>query len=281
MLDYNILSNKLQQLNTYRPLSKVEVDELNRQMKIEHIWSSNAIEGNSLTRYETESVLANGMTISSKPIKDALEAIDLSEAYDFVKDLATNDTPLSMRDMRDINRLVTLKTTERPEIAGAIRDIEVWPNGFPKDTYAEPSQIPEKLAEFISWYNTTDDHPVLKATKAHAKFVTIHPFIDGNGRASRLLMNFTLMRAGYPIINIQPDVDARLYYMKSLQQYSQNHDINQFEQLIYNEVNTNLDERISILQNRELEISKAREETNLPPSFFDNSSQDDYSSPSF
>ncbi|MDR0898829.1 MAG: Fic family protein, partial [Lactobacillaceae bacterium] len=90
------LTIKKEKLNAFRPLSKLEVDELNRQLKFDHIWSSNAIEGNTLTKYETISVLETGLTVDGKPIKDYLEVLDLSQAYDFVESLATKKEPLSI-----------------------------------------------------------------------------------------------------------------------------------------------------------------------------------------
>lgn len=266
MTDVEELTNLKNEMDKYRPLSKKQMDEINRQKKIEHVWSSNSIEGNTLNEYETESVLETGMTVAGKPIKDYLEVLDLSMAYDYVKDMATNDTPVSVIDIRDINRLVTNKTADRPEDAGVFRSIDVWPNGHADEKYTNPLEIPDEVDKFVSWYNETNFiHPVEKAALAHYKLVSIHPFADGNGRTSRLLMNFTLMRAGYPIINIMPDRASRSEYMESLSESRRSNDSSKFVNLVTSYAREELDERLKILKLNEKNINKAQKQTKLPP----------------
>lgn len=200
-MEFNEIDRLKTEMDNYRPLSLTEVKEIERQKKMDHIWSSSAIEGNTLTKYETISFLETGLTVSGKPIKDYLEILDLNEAFDFVKELSTQDIQYTLVDIMDINRIATLKTSTSLGEAGKLRRIDVWPNGFPEEKYVSPSKIEDEMKAFLKWYNEDKTlHPVEKAALTHFKLVSIHPFIDGNGRTSRLLMNMELMKHGYPII---------------------------------------------------------------------------------
>jgi Fic family protein len=260
MLDVTLanLSEKKAQMDTYRPLSKGDVEALNRQKKYEHIWSSTALEGNSLTNYETIAFLETGLTVSGKPIKDYLEVLDLSSAYDYVAELSTQESDLNLSDLQDINRLVTMKTTRDISKAGKIRAIDVYPYGYPEEKYTSPYLIRKELEDFLVWYKSARSllHPVEQAALIHFKLVSIHPFEDGNGRSSRLLMDMALMKNGYPIINIQPDKEARKTYMESLRTSRKTNQVSGFIALVADYVNRELDERLEIL---------ALNEKNNPP----------------
>lgn len=265
MLDFNKLTTLKEEINQYRPLSLQDVQRLEKAIKIEHIWSSNAIEGNSLTEYETESILSTGMTVAGISLKDHLEVVNLSEAYDYVKYLAQNLSILTSVDIRDINRLVTEKTLKKGQIAGAYRATSAWPSGHQDEPYTDPMDIGFKMDEFITWFNDNQHnyHPVDLAAQAHLKLVSIHPFADGNGRTSRLLMNFVLMNHGYPIINIQPDAEARDKYIDTLAEARRIGNPDKFVDLIGNYAEETLHKRLQILQLNEHNIEEAEKETNL------------------
>ena len=248
-MEFNEIDRLKTEMDNYRPLSLTEVKEIERQKKMDHIWSSSAIEGNTLTKYETISFLETGLTVSGKPIKDYLEILDLNEAFDFVKELSTQDIHNTLVDIMDINRIATLKTSTSLGEAGKLRRIDVWPNGFPEEKYVSPSKIEEEMKAFLKWYNEDKTlHPVEKAALTHFKLVSIHPFIDGNGRTSRLLMNMELMKHGYPIINIQPDKESRQEYMEALQVGRNTNDTTKFVKLVSEYVKSELSERIEILK---------------------------------
>lgn len=248
-MEFNEIDRLKTEMDNYRPLSLTEVKEIERQKKMDHIWSSSAIEGNTLTKYETISFLETGLTVSGKPIKDYLEILDLNEAFDFVKELSTQDIHYTLVDIMDINRIATLKTSTSLGEAGKLRRIDVWPNGFPEEKYVSPSKIEEEMKAFLKWYNEDKTlHPVEKAALTHFKLVSIHPFIDGNGRTSRLLMNMELMKHGYPIINIQPDKESRQEYMEALQVGRNTNDTTKFVKLVSEYVKSELSERIEILK---------------------------------
>lgn len=265
-MKYSQLTDLKQKINQFRPLTKDEVQAIEKEKKFDHVWSSNAIEGSSLTKYETAALLETGLTIHGKPLADHLAAIDLSRAYDYVQELATGKLPLDEIAIRDINRLVTYSDdpTKR-EAAGQYRQIEVWSNGVPEVHYAKPTEIPSKMHELLEWYRSIEgkEHPVKIAALLHLKFVTIHPFRDGNGRTARLLMNFELVKHGYLIINIQPDKDSRTAYMEALrlaQVKKQNQD---FLNLVGDYEEFELKDRIQLLTRIEKERRIASKQTRL------------------
>lgn len=203
---------KLAALSRLRPLPAAAVKKLREQLAIEMAYNSNAIEGNSLTLKETFLVISEGVTIKNKPLKDHLEAKDHFEALEFLADLVAHDTRPTMSEhlIRTIHQLV-VRGTER-EWAGRYRNGAVVIAGAkhrPPDALA----IPEKMAELIRWYHRSQSrlHPVEVAALLHHKFVHIHPFFDGNGRTSRLLMNVVLMRHGYPLAVVLKN-DRKKYY---------------------------------------------------------------------
>lgn len=267
-MNFEALTQKLAKLNHYRPLNAIELKALNENIKVEHIWSSNAIEGNTLTLNETRLVLENGLTVSGKPLKNYLEVLDLSAAYDYVGSLASKKQKLESKDIRDINRLVTLKTSEESSLAGAFRKVDAYPNGFPDEKYNSPFFISEDVEDFIIWYNAENHlHPVEKAAQTHLKLVSIHPFADGNGRTSRLFMNFALMTAGYPIINIQPDQESRTAYISALRELRNDNHPEKFTALVADYVDKTLDfmlKTLELAEKNQSDFEKYKATSELP-----------------
>lgn len=261
----NLLTSLHHKMNQYRPLSKKQVELLEKDVRIEHVWSSNAIEGSTLNRYETASILNTGMTVNGASLKDTMAAVDLNEAYDYMMDLASQKQPLTTITIRDLNRLVMLKNTDERSQAGAYRVINVWPNGQEDRPYTTPTEISFKMQELVEWANKAVDqlHPVQYAADLHQKFVSIHPFVDGNGRTARLLMNFALAEAGYPVISIMPDKKSRNEYMDALAMSRETGNLLPFETLVANYVITTLEKRIAILRQNEKNIVEANKETKL------------------
>lgn len=266
MPNYSKLTDLHDKMNTFRPLSKEEVESIEKDKKYDHIWSSNAIEGSSLSKYETAALLETGLTVHGKPFADHLAALDLSRAYDYVQELATGQLPLDEIAVRDINRLVTYSDnpTKRAE-AGQYRQIKVWPNRVPEVHYADPSDIPSDMQKLIQWYQEVEEneHPVKVAAMLHLKFVTIHPFRDGNGRTARLLMNFELAKHGYLIINIQPDKVSRNAYVEALRQAQVKDNYDSFIDLVADYEQDELKQRIDLLTRIEKERKFAQGQTRL------------------
>lgn len=247
------ITNLKTKMDTYRPLSPLEVKQLEQNIRIEHVWSSAAIEGNTMTEAETAEILNGGLgaTIHGKTIKETLEIINLNEAYSYMQDLATKKQPIRNEDIRNLNRIATLATIQPQEEAGKYRDIDVYPYGSDSRPYAHFYEIPEKMQQLQTWSNEAKDklHPVQYAADLHQKFATIHPFKDGNGRTARLLMNLVLAENGYPVINVNPSQPARKQYMSALAASNEPTNNSQpFRNLIADYVETELKKRILSLQ---------------------------------
>jgi len=180
---------------------------LNRWLKTELAYTSNAIEGNTLTRKETTLAIEENITSGSKPINDYLEARNHAAAYDFVVERATGKSKVDEATVLKIHRLILSGIDETN--AGLYRSIRVRLAGS-QTILPNPVKVPELMEEFSLWLATGEEDAVDKAIKAHYRLVTIHPFVDGNGRTARLLMNMILMSAGYCPVIIRP-IDRRRY----------------------------------------------------------------------
>lgn len=195
-------SDTLQEkIRAHRPLDAYEVKQLKEYYRIGLTYSSNALEGNSLTESETKVVLEDGITIGGKPLKDHFEAIGHSEAFDLLYKLADSQV-ITEEDILGLHRLFYYRIDS--ETAGKYRDRNVIITGT-DFTPPAPTAVPSAMHEFLSNVPTLRRlHPVEYAAMLHLNLVTIHPFIDGNGRAARLLMNLALLQAGFPITIIPP-----------------------------------------------------------------------------
>ena len=196
-----------QELDSLRPLTPDEVKALNEQFTVEYTYNSNAIEGNTLTLRETDLVL-RGLTIDKKPLKDHFDVVGHKDAFDYVSELVKDKEPLSEWAIKQIHFLVLGRDVQH---RGVYRSIPVYISGSKTQT-AEPMLISEKVKELLEWYQTdTEDDFLTKIALFHLRFESIHPFIDGNGRTGRLLMNLELMKLGYPPIDIK-FTDRTAYY---------------------------------------------------------------------
>ena len=194
------------QLDKQRPLTQSELQRLREEFMVEFTYNSNAIEGNTLTLKETAMVLA-GVTIDRKPLKDHLEAVGHRDAFLYVQQLITDKVPFTESVIKDIHSLVLM---DRPEDKGIYRRIPVRIMG----AFHEPPQpylVVPQMEQLIREFEKTKRHPIESAALFHLKFEGIHPFIDGNGRTGRLILNFMLMQNGYPSINVK-FADRKRYY---------------------------------------------------------------------
>lgn len=185
-------------LDSFRPLPPAILEELKQRYDVRFTYNSNAIEGNTLTQSETELVLSKGITIGGKTLVEHLEVIGHEEAINYIETLAQARAPIGEWEIRQIHTLILRKIS--PSEAGQYRQLDVKAAGT-EYVYPPHYQLPELMSEFVGWLvaEGTNLHPVIAATEAHYRFVSIHPFRDGNGRTGRLLMNLLLMRAGSSI----------------------------------------------------------------------------------
>ncbi|MCI1687215.1 Fic family protein [Schleiferilactobacillus harbinensis] len=233
--ELNQIKELRNKLNKHQPLSPDQRQRLAQNVRIDHVWSSNAIEGSPLSRAETATILNSGITAADAANTATVEAIDLNEAYVYMMALAQGDRPVVITHalMRDLNRLLTRHTTIPQSAAGVYRSIDVWPNGSEDRPYTAPFEIRPQLDALLQWADSAQQtaSPIIFAADLHQRFVAIHPFIDGNGRTSRLLMNLVLVNAGYPVINILPDTASRNAYIAALET-ARGGDPEPFERLI-------------------------------------------------
>ena len=207
------IDRKKVELDGRRPLTAGEVARLNEEFIVEYTYNSNAIEGNTLTMSETKAVLEDGITIGGKSLREHLEAVGHSQAIDYLEVLAQGDAALTERTLKDFHSLI-LRNIDGAN-AGTYRRVNVLISGA-GHIPPQAESVPEKMEAFFRWYGAARGrlHPVEFAARVHADFVNIHPFKDGNGRTARLIMNFELMRAGFPTVIVP--VDARPDYYRNL-----------------------------------------------------------------
>ena len=204
-------------LSAVRPLPSEALKKIENALDIEYTYESNRIEGNTLTLYETELIVNEGVTVSGKSMREHLEAINHAEAVRYIKDVARGNTEISGNTIKNIHALV-LHGIDR-ENAGRYRSVPVMISGS-KHMPPQPYLIEKQMEDFMIRFNemeTEKVHPILIAAFLHDELVRIHPFIDGNGRTSRLLMNLHLLRNGYTIVNLKGSDDAKLEYYKALE----------------------------------------------------------------
>lgn len=194
------------ELDRRRPLTSGELKRFQDEFLVEFTYNSNAIEGNTLTLQETALVL-EGVTIDKKPLKDHLEAVGHRDAFLYVVSLVSDKVPISERVIREIHSLVLIN---RAEDKGIYRRIPVKIIGAHHEP-PQPYLVPEQMKSLIADLPRSSRHIIETTALFHLDFEGIHPFIDGNGRAGRLIMNLMLMRAGYPSINVR-FADRTRYY---------------------------------------------------------------------
>lgn len=240
-----LLTNKKQKLDAFRPLPLELVKNLEEWFKIELTYTSNAIEGNTLTRAETALVVEKGITIQGKSLKEHLEATNHVEALDYIKHLVSRKRQyLGESDILEIHKMILQKIEENH--AGRYRTQHARLTGS-ETVLPNSVKVPDLMKVFTDWLTGDNlDHPAKIAADAHFKLVSIHPFSDGNGRTSRLLMNLLLMQERYPPAIIRKE--DRLEYVNVLEKGQVGNDISDFYNLIYEAVDRSLDIYLEALQ---------------------------------
>jgi Fic family protein/DNA-binding XRE family transcriptional regulator len=208
--EIDVLKSKLDQFRLF------DSYRIAQALELEYTFESNRIEGNTLTLRETDLVINEGLTISGKSMREHLEAINHQEAIAYIKHLMEKNTTLNEREVLSIHNLILRGI--HPEDAGRYRKVQVMIKGS-SFMPPQPFMVAKEMEEFYIWYETNKNklHPIILAAEMHERLVTIHPFIDGNGRTSRLVMNLILLQHGYVIANIKGDYDTRINYYNALE----------------------------------------------------------------
>jgi Fic family protein len=236
------LRDKKERLDRLRPLSPQSLEALAAWYDVELTYSSNAIEGNTLTRSETAIVLEKGITIGGKPLNDHLEAIGHRDALHFIRALAAAGDAVREIDIRQLHRLILVRID--PEEAGRYSRHQRAIAGSSL-VLPSPAEIPALMGDFAAWLGAAPADPGT-AFAAHARFVAIHPFSDGNGRTARLLMNLTLMQAGYPPVVIGPE--QRVVYIDALQALQLGNDPQPYRRFMAERLEASLDHHLAMLE---------------------------------
>ncbi|MCI0736420.1 MAG: Fic family protein, partial [Beijerinckiaceae bacterium] len=236
------IEHKKAELDGLRPLTASALAQLQKHYDVDLTYTSNAIEGNTLTLRETAEVIEHGITVSGKPLRDHLEAVDHYEALLWMRELAAAATPLDENTVCELHRRIVARS--QPDIAGVYsrnpRRIAGSPVVFPN-----PAKIPALMENFGTWLKAAPSSPA-SAFEAHHRLVAIHPFADGNGRAARLLMNLLLIRGGYPPVAVRPD-DGKAY-LDSLDRASLSGDLAAYRILMHQRLDATLGEYLGVLR---------------------------------
>lgn len=228
-------------------------EQLDEWVKVELTYSSNHIEGNTLTRRETAEVIERGFSavISGKSLKDQVEALNHARAVDLIRQLAAHlkgHQYISERDIKSIHKIILSGIDD--DNAGNYRRSEVFIRGVSDIVFPQPDHVPMDMRQLVTWLQGQQGmHPVLTAADLHYRFVAIHPFVDGNGRTGRLLMNLVLLLNGYPLAIIR--AEDRQEYLDAIHTLQAKQDGNVYYSLICKAVERSLDAYLNLVQGKQ------------------------------
>lgn len=208
-MDFLKIEELRKKLAGMRPLNSGELKRLREEFIVGNTFHSNAIEGSSLTLRETALILGEGVTVAEKPLREHLDAIGHRDAFEYVSELAAKAAPLTEKVIKDIHTLVLMGDREN---RGVYRSVPVAIAGS-EHTPPQPYLIPEQMERLIADYGELcrGTHIIEAAAEFHLRFESVHPFIDGNGRTGRLILNLELMKNGLLPVNIKFTDRARYY----------------------------------------------------------------------
>jgi Fic family protein len=235
------IERKKAQLDRLRPSSTAALAQLQKHYDVELTYTSNAIEGNTLTLRETAEVIEHGITVGGKSLRDHLEAIDHYNAVRWVRTLAAASTPLDEATVCELHRRIVARS--QPEIAGIYSRLPRRVAGSPV-VFPNPAKIPQLMGELDAWLKAAPSGPAA-AFEGHFRLTAIHPFSDGNGRTARLLMNVMLLRGGYPPIAVRPE--DRKTYLDALERGSLAEDLGPFRTFMHECLDATLGEYLDAL----------------------------------
>ncbi len=236
------IAAKKERLDAMRPVFREALLALQKFYDVDLTYTSNAIEGNTLTLRETAEVIEHGLTVGGKPLRDHLEAVDHYSAVLWMRELAQKRTPVDETTVREMHRRIVSRS--QPEIGGIYSTLPRRIAGSPV-VFPNAAKIPSLMKEYGEWLANIAPEPA-SSFDAHFRLVAIHPFADGNGRTARLLMNLLLLREGYPPVAVRPE--DRKIYLNTLEQASMRDDLKPFQIFMHERLDATLGEYLSALQ---------------------------------
>jgi Fic family protein len=236
------IAAKKERLDALRSVSRAALIALQHSYDVELTYTSNAIEGNTLTMRETAELIEHGITVGGKPLRDHLEAVDHYAAVLWMRELAAKPILVDEATVRELHRRIVARS--QPEIGGIYSTLPRRIAGSPV-IFPNPAKIPQLMKEYGEWLGKAGSAPAA-SFDAHYRLVAIHPFTDGNGRTARLLMNLLLLREGYPPVAVRPE--DRKTYLDMLEQASVRDDLEPFQTFMHKRLDATLEEYLSALQ---------------------------------
>ncbi len=229
------------------PLNVTQLQKLREYFHTSYTHESNKIEGNTLTLQETHLIINEGITIGGKSVQEHLEVINHKSAIQLIEDLAQDQVDLTPHTIKQLHQLVLKGIDDKN--AGCYRHVNVRISGS-DHLPPEPHRIPDLMEDYFTFYENQKEqlHPVILAAEMHERLVSIHPFIDGNGRTSRLVMNLVLLKNGYTMANLKGNISNRMDYYAALQAVQIDHESESFYRLITNVVLHSLQEHVTMVQ---------------------------------
>jgi Fic family protein len=236
------IAAKKERLDALRPVSREALLALQKSYDVDLTYTSNAIEGNTLTLRETAEVIEHGITVGGKSLRDHLEAVDHYNAVLWMRELAAKTTPVDESIVRELHRRIVFRS--QPEIGGIYSTLPRRIAGSPV-IFPNPVKIPQLMEAYGEWVGKAQPVPAA-SFEAYYRLVAIHPFADGNGRTARLLMNLLLLREGYPPVAVRPE--DRKTYLDTLEQASVQDDLKPFQTFMHRRLDATLRDYLNDLQ---------------------------------
>lgn len=235
------------QYQVLKPMNETQLNKIQEHFNINYTYESNKIEGNSLTFQETNLVINEGLTIGGKSMNEHLEAINHADAIEFIQDIVSKKKPFTESVLMEIHYLI-LKGIDRKN-AGKYRTVPVIISGS-KHKPPQANLITKKMEEVFEYYETYKNrlHPVVLAADLHEKIASVHPFLDGNGRTTRLVMNLILLMNNYTMANIKGDLNSRKEYYMALEIAQTKKNVKMCQLLVANAVLNSVIEHIELAQ---------------------------------
>src|SRR5690554_414842 len=239
------LTNLQTRWSNKKPLNPLQLEKMKEYFHTEYTYNSNKIEGNTLSFQETHLVVNEGITIGGKSVKEHLEVINHQEAIDLIIDFVSNKIDFNESVLKQIHQLILKGIDKRG--AGVYRTVPVMISGSLHNPPA-PFLLDSLMEDYFRFYRLHKNklHPVVLAAEMHERLVSIHPFIDGNGRTSRLVMNLILLQNGFTIVNLKGSLEDRQQYYKSLEAVQVNHESRDFYNLIIERAKDSLEKHLNL-----------------------------------